>query len=157
MKIFLSLLIIISSSAHAKDFGLGIILGAPTGISSIYSMGNGHAIDAALSWDTGGDDKLYVHSTYLTEFSKGLTIDEVTLDAYWGLGARLKVKEEDGDKNSDNDDDVETKIGARASIGVKYFFQKVRIETFLEGSSVFNFVPKTGFDLGVALGGRYYF
>jgi hypothetical protein len=155
MKNILSLLLLISLPTQAKDFGLGVILGSPTGISSSYSLGNGNAIDAALSWDTGGNDKLYIHSTYLTDFGQGITIDRVTLDTYWGLGARLKTKEENG-KTSD-DDDIETKIGARASIGAKYFFQNVSIETFIEGSSVFNFIPKTGFDLGVALGGRYYF
>ena len=73
MKKFLFLMIIsgcllIAGNTYAKGskkFGLGIIIGEPTGISMKYKLGGITAIDAGIAWSFGNNSGFHIHSDFL--------------------------------------------------------------------------------------------
>ena len=60
-------LIILSGSVNAQPsgFGLGVILGEPTGVSVKYWMTPWTAFDGALGWTFGKTNWVQLHGDYL--------------------------------------------------------------------------------------------
>lgn len=146
-----------SSHAQSKDWGLGVILANPTGFSVKHRFDSKHSLDGALGYGWG--DYLSVHSTYLWEFNRGLKIDRVALGYYFGVGGALYSIHNHSynppwhrDRRYD-----ELGLALRGSAGLNYYFQKPSIEVFAELAMNFFFVPATGIDLGLAIGGRFFF
>ncbi len=122
-------------------FGVGLILGAPTGISIKYWVDSTHAFDAALRF---GD--IAVHADYLWHRWDQLPKPRRgRLATYWGLGGRVK---EDG---------KDTHFGARAVGGLAYDLPQHSVDLFLEVVPVLELLPDTRLDIDAALGVRYYF
>lgn len=147
---FFCLLVVLSAFAvpsYAKgNFGLGVVLFGPTGISANYYLSKKESIDAALAFDIG--NSFNMHATYLKHYPRGLHLEDLTLDWYWGIGARLHTKAKDN----------ETRAGARASLGLNHFLsKKVPIQLFGELSLILDVIEKTDVSFGVGLGARYYF
>lgn len=149
-----SVLLLFGFHAHA-DFGLGVILGSPTGISGKYTMSADHAIDAAMAWDLS-DDHIHLHGDYLWLKNKGLNLDKVALDWFFGIGGRL-VLLDDNDNNRRNDDDDDYKLGVRGPIGIGYTFPDPRIELFAEVALILNLLEETDVDLDGGIGARFHF
>ncbi|MBT8387347.1 MAG: hypothetical protein KJO12_08030, partial [Ignavibacteria bacterium] len=66
--IYLLLVIIISASfiqSQDKDFGLGIILGEPTGVSFKYWTSSNTAFDGAVAWSFVNGGAFHVHADYI--------------------------------------------------------------------------------------------
>lgn len=139
------------SAAKAGDFGLGIIIGAPTGVSGKYNLSPKNAIDGALAWDLG-DDALHLHGDYLWHRKGDLRIDTVNLDWYFGVGGRIKFRDS---KPRDKDDDF--RLGVRGPIGISYTFRDPRIEVFGELALILDLIESTDLDLDGGIGARYYF
>ncbi len=62
LYVIILVMLILSSTASAKNgnFGLGVIIGEPTGISGKLWLNNKHAVDGAVAWSTGkNNDFLY--------------------------------------------------------------------------------------------------
>lgn len=155
MKQFISILFLVFFTnslclANHKQWGAGVIFGDPTGLSGKYQLSPDNAIDAALAWSIASNTKLIMHSTYLFNRNKEITIEEIQLDWYFGLGARISLQE----RNSKNN---EFYFGPRAPIGLKYFFHEQSIEVFSEIAIVFDIVPETSADIDFGLGARFYF
>ena len=82
--VVLSLILSLFSSSHAfadsqagatGDFGVGAMLGAPTGLSLKYWLTDTSAIDGGLAWHFGDDDRFQIHSDYLYHIAiPGFTI-----------------------------------------------------------------------------------
>ena len=54
-----------SSFAQSENFGLGAIIGKPTGISGKYWLNNENAIDAALGYSFENNSSINIHADYL--------------------------------------------------------------------------------------------
>ncbi len=52
-------------SAQEKDFGVGAILGEPTGVSLKKWLGARTAIDGALAWSFANESGFHLHADYL--------------------------------------------------------------------------------------------
>lgn len=149
----LGLLSPISSFAE-HDFGAGIVLGDPTGLTAKYNLSNEHAIDAALSF--GGHNNLYLHGTFLWLMPAAFDIEQRPVNWYFGLGAR--VIDHDHDHNHDHEDhDDGTYLGVRAPLGLRVTLDKVRVEFFGEISLAMDVTPETDADMDFGIGARYYF
>ena len=136
--LFAAVASLVPSAASAEGpFGLGIILGEPTGISAKAWMGDETAIDAAAAWS---------FTDYLFHFFSRLDVDRGSLPLYVGIGGRVKFK--------DNADDL---IGVRIPLGASYLFADAPIDIFLEVVPLMDLAPKTKFRLNAALGFRYFF
>lgn len=134
--------------AQNKNFGLGIIIGEPTGVSAKFFTG-GNAIDAAAAWSFTNNGGLHVHADYLFHNYSMIMVQSGRLPFYYGVGARIKFL--DKDKTGD-----EVNLGARFPVGLSYEFAGFSGDLFFEIVPILDLVPATEFDLNGALGFRYY-
>ena len=152
-KFLAILLLLLSTKAMATDgdFGFGLIVGEPIGISANYKFAPYRSVDAALSYNFENNDRYYIHSTYLFLHPKTI-MDESNMNMGWysGIGARFKYHD-----NRNNDDHY--RLGARAVIGSSMNLRPFPVEFFLELAPVLDVAPSTELDLTAALGFRYYF
>jgi hypothetical protein len=85
-------LILWGNFANAQDrgFGLGIIVGEPTGVSLKGWLSKTTAIDAALAWSFAGGDFFQIHGDYLSHNFSLLKVEKGKLPFYYGIGGRIK-------------------------------------------------------------------
>lgn len=145
--------------AQAQDdgFGVGISVGEPTGLSFKGWLNNTRAIDAGLAWSFSENDSLQLHADYLIhDFNMLRPTDlEGRMAVYYGLGARIKLSENDNNNRGRNRDD--TLVGIRIPVGVTYHFPRSPVDLFGEFVPVLDLAPDTDFDLNLAIGARLYF
>ncbi len=129
-----------------KAFGLGIMIGQPTGFSAKYWLNNEHAVDFGLAYSfIGGDKGFSLHSDYLYHIN-GFTKSNIKLPVYYGFGARIRSV-----------DHSKTYLGARGVVGLVYMNNVAPFDVFLELAPIFNLFPETSLNFDLALGLRYYF
>lgn len=155
MMILPALIGLICTSAFAhEEFGLGLIVGEPTGLSVKYWLDEEQAIDGAVAWSFWDGDGLELHADYLWH-DYDLLGDEPSsgkLPVYFGVGARLKFREDEGLGHDDND----TLFGIRVPVGIGYLFQGKPFDLFAEISPILDLTPDVELDLSIAVGLRYY-
>lgn len=148
-------LILCNSHALAQDrgFGLGIIIGEPTGISAKTWLGHASALDFALAWSFKGRNFLTLHADYLIHNFRLIKVDKGQLPFYYGIGGRIKFRGDDNRPGESND----TRLGVRVPVGLAYLLENVRLDLFVEIVPLLELVPETDFDLNAAIGVRYFF
>lgn len=147
----LVILLIVSLAANVSamernKFGIGVIIGEPTGITGKYMLNNKNAIDAGVGWKTGGDNELHIYGDYLFHLYDVIEVPKGQLPIYFGGGARWVSREDKDDK-----------FGIRVPIGVEYLFEDLPLGAFIELVPVLNLTPDTDFDLEAGTGIRYFF
>jgi hypothetical protein len=141
-----------------KTLGLGLMVGAPTGLSGKYFL----SADRALDFGIGGiryyrgRSGLHLHMDYLFHPVSLVSAPEFELPLYVGIGGRL-FSFDYGD-----DDNDAFALGVRAPIGVSFDLTNVPLDIFFELALVLDFFndyydDRIGVDLNGALGLRYYF
>ncbi len=159
----LTFIIVAVGTAHAepkKGLGIGIVIGEPTGLSLKKWISNNRAIDGGIAWSFSENDSMHLHADYLIHRFDLFASKEVKgrLPLYYGLGARLKLKEgndEQGREKKKNDDDV--LVGVRVPLGISYLLAGTPIDLFAEIVPVLNVFPATDFSFNTSVGARYYF
>ncbi|HLU65595.1 MAG TPA: hypothetical protein VKZ63_04940 [Kofleriaceae bacterium] len=140
-----------------KTFGLGIMIGAPTGLSGKYYLSSSTAIDFALGvyHEFRYDDALQVHADFLWHPATLAAADPFLLALYFGVGGRLL----DHDEGRDYRDD--THLGVRVPVGLLMDFNTVPLDIFFELALVADILVDTDHhdhvDFDGAIGVRYYF
>lgn len=144
--IFMLLIAFLSSnvSAQEKGFGLGIILGEPTGISFKNWLGSKTAIDGGIAWSFSKDESLHIHLDYLIHNFNIFEVKNNNLALYYGIGGRVKAEEE-------------SRVGVRIPVGINYLFRDIPLDVFFELVPVLDLMPSTDFDLTGGVGIRYFF
>jgi hypothetical protein len=142
--VFIAVLTCGNLQAQDKGFGLGIILGEPTGISGKLWTGYGNAIDGAVAWSFDDEDAVYLHGDFL--FHKFYQYKEWRhrLLPYYGIGGRLKFEDR-------------TKVGIRIPLGMNYLLVNSPLDFFIEVVPLLDLAPSTEFSLDGAIGIRYFF
>jgi hypothetical protein len=135
-----------AAPAHAGPFGLGMIIGEPTGLSAKLGIGRENAVDGALAWSLDDDDDVQVHADYLFHNYTLLRVEEGKLPLYFGIGGRLRLLE-------DRDD----RVGIRFPVGLEYIFASAPFEVFVEIAGILDLTPDTDFEVNGGLGVRYTF
>lgn len=126
------------------NFGLGIILGEPTGISCKIWQSDRIAYDGALAWSFGKNGSVHVHADYLWHnYNLIRTLNSYT-PFYYGIGGRIESKDE-------------AALGIRFPLGVDFRSRNYPIDIFVEIVPVFNVIPETDLDIEGGIGIRYYF
>jgi hypothetical protein len=156
--IVLGLMIILAKPVAAQDhgFGLGLILGEPTGLSAKLWTSKQNAFDFGLGVGLGGDrikyrgaydrtGRIHFHMDYLWHAFNAISSTE-RFPLYYGIGGRY---------NSGGG--YEGSIGVRGVIGIAWFPQSTPIDVFLELVPVFQVTPLTGLGFDAGLGIRYFF
>ena len=143
-------------SAQDHGFGLGIILGEPTGLSAKYWTSNNNAFDFGLGFAVGGDrityhgnyygsSRIHFHVDYLWHSFNAIRSSE-RFPLYYGIGARF---------NSGGGYDGS--FGIRGVIGIAWFPHSTPIDVFVELVPVFQLTPLAGLGFDAGLGIRYFF
>jgi len=141
-------------SADKGTFGIGIILGEPTGISARLYLSDDTAVQAAVGFAFIGDG-LHAHADYVIHPLILQTRDSFVLPVYVGPGVRI-INYERG-----RDNHVFT-LGIRAVGGLLFDFKTVPLDAFVEIAGVieFGFADDDGgfgLSFNAAAGARYYF
>jgi hypothetical protein len=133
-----------------RPFGLGIVLGDPSGLSAkLYLGGTTNAVDFALSFDTYGNrftqDSVYFHATYLWHPSVVAEGNGVVLPWHVGVGGFIGTNPF-----------YET-LGVRVPVGLDANLTAVPVQIFGDVGLRVGVIPDTYLDFDVGLGARYYF
>lgn len=157
-SIVLVLMIILTKPVEAQDhgFGLGIVLGEPTGLSAKLWTSKINAFDFGLGLGLGGDrikykgnyneeGRVHFHMDYLWHSFNAINSSE-RFPLYYGIGGRFN-------SGGGYDDS----FGIRGVFGIAWFPHNTPIDVFLELVPVFQVTPETGFGIDAGLGIRYFF
>jgi hypothetical protein len=136
----------IARAAGSHNFGLGIILGEPTGISGKLWISGRSAVDGAVAWSTDTNASMHLHADYLVHSFSLIKVDKGRLPFYYGIGGRIKFY--------DHHDDF---IGVRVPFGLAYIFETAPVDIFFELVPILDLAPDTDFDFNAAIGVRYFF
>ena len=149
-----------SSQAFAQQaesgFGLGLILGDPTGLSlKGWTTGN-MAIDGAIGFDIIDDDDqdFRGHFTVLWHFPLA-SMQRANMLLYTGPGAAIAIW--DRYRGRDRRDDDEFWLGARGSVGLDFTFLNPPLDVFIELALVLWLIDDVDVDWDGAAGLRYWF
>ena len=140
------LLCTITFTASAQDgkFGIGVLLGEPTGISAKLWLGQTSAVDGVVAWSFTNNTSVTIHADYLFHFFDVLTIEQGSIPLYVGVGGTVSIAQEPD-------------IGVRIPFGATYLFDTAPLDVFLEVAPVFLLFPATTFDFSGGIGIRFYF
>jgi hypothetical protein len=135
-------------------FGLGVILGEPTGLSAKYWTSSVTAFDFGLGWgwidgnnngnDNGGS-RVHFHMDYLWHSFETIKSTE-RFPLYYGIGGRVNAGE-----------GYSTSFAVRGVIGVAWMPRDTPIDIFIELAPSLRLTESTGFAIDGGLGARYYF
>ena len=133
-----------SVQAQESGFGLGIILGEPTGISSKLWIGDNKALDGAIAWSFEDESAVHLHADLLFHSRNIVRVEMSKLLTYYGVGCRVKFEDEG-------------KLGVRVPLGLNYISSKTPVDVFLEVVPLLDLAPSTKLRLNAAVGIRYFF
>jgi hypothetical protein len=143
--IFIFVIIISENSqAQPSGFGLGLILGEPTGISGKYWMSPWSAIDGAFAWSLDKKSKIQIHADYLWHNYEIISVIKGKLPIYYGIGGRIIFA-------------ADNIAGIRGVVGLNYLFANTPLDIFLELVPILDLAPEVDFDFNGSIGIRYYF
>jgi hypothetical protein len=151
---FMLLVALATASARADGgpFGLGLILGSPTGIDGKLYFNKQNALDFAVGEAFVNERGFHLHADYLWH-PVMLTQDEAFfLPLYLGVGGRFL--------NHERHTDTATHLGVRAPLGILFDFKRIPLDIFLEVAVVVDIIRPSEddiVDLNVGVGVRYYF
>lgn len=121
------------------------MLGNPTGLNGKYWLSDSQAIDVGAGFSFGLHTNFSLHSDFLLH-KEGFLIfkEDYPLDLYYGVGGRMEFA-----------DDIE--VGLRVPVGTAYRLEDKNADIFLELAPIWDFVSRTGLELHLLAGARYYF
>jgi hypothetical protein len=134
------------AGSNADGFGIGIIVGEPTGLDGKMWLGETTALQAAAAWSTDANTSFHFHLDYIFHRFDLFDVESGRLPLYYGIGGRFRVRDK-------SDDD----LGVRVPIGVSYMFANDPFDIFVEVVPILDLVPDTDFDLNAAIGFRWFF
>ena len=128
--------------AQNSGFGIGVMVGEPTGLSAKLWTGDAMAAQFGVAWSM--DSYMHIHGDMIMHVFNVVDVSQGELPFYVGLGARLLFA-----------DDLT--VGVRVPLGAAYQFDSAPFDLFLEVVPILNLVPVTDFDINGAIGFRYFF
>ena len=154
----LSLLFVVQGSvAQDRTFGLGVVIGEPTGISAKLCTSEYTAIDFGLGWSAEGDrignysgyysggSRVHIHMDYLWHsFDVFQSTEQIPV--YYGVGGRVNTGA-----------GQERWLAVRGVFGVAWLPRGTPIDVFLEMAPTIQLTSPSGFGVDAGFGARYYF
>jgi hypothetical protein len=130
--------------SQSRGFGLGVILGEPTGINFKHWTGGKTALVGAAAWAFGRENSFHLHLDWTFHNFRLIKAERHVLPFYYGFGFRYKDEHRD-------------RFGIRFPLGIIYMFEDAPVDIFLEIVPIFDLAPKTEVSLNGGIGARYYF
>jgi len=143
------------SGRAGNDFGLGFVLGNPSGLSAKIPSGPSNSINLILGYDANGrwndnnanccgDGRLYLGGDYVWYNYNLIHVAQGRLPFYYGPGAWASIA-----NNSS--------FGLRIALGLEYQFANAPFDIFLEIGPGIRIMPNTNGVVSAGLGGRFFF
>lgn len=143
-------------AAQDHGFGMGIILGEPTGLSAKLWTSSNNAFDFGFGVGLGGDrikyngiydnsGRVHFHMDYLWHSFNAISSTE-KFPLYYGIGGRFNTS-----------GGYEDSFGIRGVFGIAWFPHNTPIDVFFELVPVFQVTPLTGLGVDAGIGIRYFF
>lgn len=144
--VFCSIYFLCGAMSHAQNrgFGIGIILGEPTGLSGKYWLSNTTAVDGGLAWSFARESSLHIHGDYLWHMFDALKTEDVDIPLYVGVGGRMKLSKD-------------ARLGVRIVGGFNYLVYSVPLDLFLEIAPIMDLIPATSLAINGGIGVRFFF
>lgn len=145
------------SVAQDRGFGLGVIIGEPTGISAKAWTSPVHAFDFGLGWSVGGDrigtykgrydgrSRVHFHMDYLWHAFDAIHSSE-RFPLYYGIGGRINTGA-----------GYDASLAVRGVFGIEWMPHHTPIDVFLELVPSLQLTSSTSFGLDAGIGARYFF
>jgi hypothetical protein len=146
--IFSLLFVCTYAQAQDKGFGVGLVLGEPTGISMKIWTGPTKALQFALAWrneDSFLGSRVTISGDYLWHSFDAIH-STYRFPVYYGVGGTFTS----GRPQSDI-------LGVRGVVGIGFWPRKVPLDVFLQVVPTLVLTPSTSVDVNVGLGVRYFF
>ncbi len=146
------------SSAEAQSrssrFGLGGMIGEPTGLSMKLRLSDAFGIDFGVGFGVIGPGYGQVHADFLGAVNL-LERSRAGMDIYFGGGPRLAFANR-GNGRWDGEGDG-LWVGVRGAVGLVWEFNQRNLDVFVEAAPTLWIVQGVFFDGGGAAGARYWF
>ena len=145
------------SYAQQHNFGLGLIIGEPTGLSAKLWTSSVNAFDFGLGWSIGGDrignyegsysggSRVHFHMDYLWHSFDVISSSE-RFPLYYGFGGRIN-----------SGVGYSSSAAIRGVIGIAWMPHQTPIDVFLEVVPSLQLTSSTGLAIDAGLGARYFF
>jgi hypothetical protein len=154
-----------AAPAASNDFGIGFVLGNPSGLSAKIPAGSINAFHLILAynqnrgwgnrgWDDDNcgpgpgndncDGRLYLGGDYVWYNYNAIHVSKGRLPFYYGPGIWTSVANDAG-------------VGIRFALGLEYQFANAPFDIFLEIAPGIRVIPNTNGYVSSGLGGRFYF
>lgn len=145
------------SVSQERRFGLGVIIGEPTGLSAKLWTSPVNAFDFGLGWSVGGDrigkykgfydggSRVHFHMDYLWHSFDAISSSE-RFPLFYGLGGRIN-----------SGAGYEASVAVRGVFGIAWLPRETPIDIFLELVPSLQLTSSTGFGLDAGIGARYFF
>jgi len=158
-----------ATAQGAGPFGLGLILGEPSGLTGKYWLDGAQGVQAHLAFSLDehdrGRDYFIVIADYLYHIDVfNMKSSSVDLPIYVGIGGKISILTDNDDYCNDRfhdnrycDDDNDVGLGVRIPVGLDLLLRKAPLEFFLEIVPGLRIFPSTDGDIDGGLGARYYF
>lgn len=128
-------------------FGIGVVLGEPSGVSGKYWLGEQTAIDGAFGYSFG--DRFRVSMDYLVHTN---AFEAPEFPLYYGVGGAISGDRGYIAKSRTGD----FALGARGVVGVSYLFTRAPLDAFLEIAPIVFIAPPIGLSIDFCFGIRVY-
>lgn len=127
---------------NGGNFGLGLMVGEPSGVSIKSWNSKFSAFNVGAAWSLSDNQAVHLHADFLMHswFSE----NDDRLAFYYGIGGRIIF--------ADNPN-----AGARIPLGLNYVFKTFPFDLFVEAVPILDFTPSTKLAGNGAFGIRYYF
>ena len=138
-----------SGTAAASDhggFGVGVILGEPTGFTAKYWLTRKTAFDVGAAWSFESSGYFELYGDWLYHIFDLIKVPQGELPLYLGVGGRIAIPEEGY-----------TRAGVRIPVGLAYEFADAPLEVFVEVAPIVDFAPSTELRWNGGIGVRFYF
>lgn len=144
--IFGLLFLCTSLLGQESGFGIGVVVGEPTGISLKLWRGKYRAICGAAGWSLAGEKHFNINGDYIFHNFELIKLEKGKLPIYYGFGGRIKIKE-----------DKKTKIGVRIPVGMDYFIPNAPLDIFFDIVPTLDIFLETEIYINFGLGIRFFF
>ena len=157
--------LLLTTAAHAQEsrFGLGGVIGQPTGVTMKWNIGSSNGIELAAGFGGFYGNHLHIHAAYMWEFEM-VQMDRARMDLYVGIGPKIGYFDRwrgycGGARRDrwDCGDRGQVWFAARAPVGLDFVFKQRPLDVYVELAPGLYFFRHVGFSIDAAAGARYWF
>ncbi len=145
------------TQAQSRKFGLGVIIGEPTGLSAKLWTSNNNALAFGLGWSVQGYrfngfdpdynrvTRSHIHVDYLWHSFNAISYSG-EFPLFYGIGGRINTGPEYGGT-----------FGVRGVLGIAWLPRSTPLDIFVEVVPTLLLVNSTGFGIDAGIGARFFF